>query len=91
MKQPIRGWASKLGDKEKLENIKRAIENNKEKTAVITINVFPDGALALYCLADDVYTTSVHLKTGQEASEERAVKNLINRLYRELNWKENQI
>lgn len=88
MKQLIRGWASKLGDKAKLENITRAIENNKEKTAVITINVFPDGALALYCLADDVYTTSVHLKTGQEASEERAVKNLITRLYRELGWEE---
>ena len=91
MKQPLRGWASKLGDKAKLENIKRTIENNEEKTAVITINVFPDGAIGLYCIPDDVYTTSVHLETGQEASEERAVKNLINRLYRELNWKENQI
>lgn len=84
MKQPIRGWASQLDDKARLENLRRTFENHEEKTAVITINVFPEGAIALYCLADDIYTTSVHLVEGQEASEERAVKNLVNRLYREI-------
>ena len=88
MKQPIRGWASQLGDLAKVENLKRTMENHEEKTVMITINVFPDGAIAMYCLPDDVYTTSVRLKEGQEASEERAVKNLINRLYRELGWEE---
>lgn len=88
MKQPIRGWASQLGDAARVENLKRTIENHEEKTAVITINVFPDGAIAMYSLPDDIYTTSVRLKEGQEASEERAVKNLIARLYRELGWEE---
>ena len=89
MKQPIRGWASQLGDAARVENLKRTLENHEEKTAVITVNVFPDGAIALYQSdPSDMYTTSVHLKEGQEASEERAVKNLIARLYRELGWGE---
>ena len=88
MKQPIRGWFSQLGSAAADENLRRAIENLKEQTVVITISVYPDGADALYRTKNDAYITSVHLKEGQEASEERAVKNLIARLYRELGWEE---